>query len=100
VTSGDVDLCAVDNLEAVVDRLCELPGIGPWTAHLIAMRVYGHDDAFPASDLGLRRAVEQLVGHPVSASELEALAEPWRPYRAWAAQHLWHAAARQASTTR
>ncbi len=100
VTSGDVDLCAVDNLEAVVDRLCELPGIGPWTAHLIAMRVYGHDDAFPASDLGLRQAVEQLVGHPVSASELEALAEPWRPYRAWAAQHLWHAAARQASTTR
>ncbi|WP_420437626.1 AlkA N-terminal domain-containing protein [Candidatus Poriferisodalis sp.] len=100
VASGDVDLCAADALEAVVAQLCELPGIGPWTAHLIAMRVYGHDDAFPASDLGLRRAVEQLVGHPVSASELEALAEPWRPYRAWAAQHLWHAAARQASTTR
>ncbi len=100
VASGDVDLCAADSLEAVVAQLCELPGIGPWTAHLIAMRVYGHDDAFPASDLGLRRAVEQLVGHSVSASELEALAEPWRPYRAWAAQHLWHAAARQASTTR
>ena len=94
VASGDLDLTAVDTLDATVNRLCELPGIGPWTAHLIAMRVYGHDDAFPASDLGLRRSAERLVGHPVSAHELEALAENWRPHRSWAAQHLWHAAGR------
>ena len=91
VADGELDLTAIDTLDATVSRLCELPGIGPWTAHLIAMRVFGHDDAFPASDLGLRRTAERLVGHPVSARELEALAESWRPYRSWAAQHLWHA---------
>ncbi|WP_419943739.1 AlkA N-terminal domain-containing protein [Candidatus Poriferisodalis sp.] len=91
VASGELDLTAIDTLEATVARLCELEGVGPWTAHLIAMRVFGHDDAFPASDLGLRRSAERLVGHPVSARELEALAESWRPYRSWAAQYLWHA---------
>ncbi|WP_420625262.1 AlkA N-terminal domain-containing protein [Candidatus Poriferisodalis sp.] len=93
VASGDVDLSATDTLEATVAQLCELPGIGPWTAHLIAMRVFGHDDAFPASDLGLRRAIERLVDHPMQPREIDTLAERWRPYRAWAAQHLWHAAA-------
>ena len=92
VASGDLDLSATDTLEDTVARLCELPGIGPWTGHLIAMRVFGHDDAFPASDLGLRRSAERLIGHPVTARELEAIAESWRPYRSWAAQHLWHAA--------
>jgi len=90
VADGEFDLSAADTLDATVARLCELPGIGPWTAHLIAMRVFGHDDAFPASDLGLRRAAARLAGHPVSARELEALADSWRPYRSWAAQHLWH----------
>ena len=93
VANGELDLNATDTLENTVARLCQLPGIGPWTAHLIAMRVFSHDDAFPASDLGLRRAAERLVEHPVSVSELETLAEPWRPYRSWAAQHLWHSAA-------
>ena len=93
VANGELDLNATDTLENTVARLCELPGIGPWTAHLIAMRVFSHDDAFPASDLGLRRAAERLVEHPVSAGELETLAESWRPYRSWAAQHLWHSAA-------
>ncbi len=92
VAAGELDLTTADTLDATVARLCELTGIGPWTAHLAAMRVFGHDDAFPSSDLGLRRAAARLVGHPVSASELEALAENWRPYRSWAAQHLWHAA--------
>ncbi|WP_419863316.1 AlkA N-terminal domain-containing protein [Candidatus Poriferisodalis sp.] len=91
VASGELDLTAADTLDATVTRLCELPGIGPWTAHLIAMRVIGHDDAFPASDLGLRRTAERLVGHPVDARELETLSQSWRPYRSWAAQHLWHA---------
>ncbi len=89
VASGVVDLGAADSLADTVAQLCELPGIGPWTAHLIAMRVYGHHDAFPAADLGLRRAAERLVGQRLDAAGLEALAEPWRPYRAWAAQHLW-----------
>ena len=93
VASGELDLTSADTPEDTVARLCELPGIGPWTAHLIAMRVFGHDDAFPASDLGLRRAAAHLLGHPVTAGELETLAESWRPYRSWAAQHLWHTAA-------
>lgn len=100
VADGELDLTAIDTLDATVSRLCELPGIGPWTAHLIAMRVFGHNDAFPASDLGLRRSAERLVGHPVSARELEALAENWRPYRSWAAQHLWHASHHSASNAR
>ena len=100
VASGELDLTAVDTLDATIARLCELPGIGPWTAHLVAMRVYGHDDAFPASDLGLRRSAERLVGRPVSTGELEALAESWRPYRSWAAQHLWHASGQSGTSTR
>ena len=100
VADGELDLTAIDTLDATVSRLCELPGIGPWTAHLIVMRVFGHDDAFPASDLGLRRAAERLTGRPVSARELEALAENWRPYRSWAAQHLWHAGHHAAASDR
>lgn len=93
VSGGDLDLEAAHSLDDTVAQLCELKGIGPWSAHLIAMRVFGHDDAFPASDLGLRRAVEHLTGRPCSIRELQAQAESWRPYRSWAAQHLWHAAA-------
>ena len=91
VANGDIDLRSSEPIDDAVARLCELAGIGPWSAHLIAMRVLGHDDAFPAGDLGLRRNVAHLVGHDVSARELEALAQRWRPYRAWAAQHIWHA---------
>ena len=93
VSGGDLDLEAAHSLDHTVAQLCELEGIGPWSAHLIAMRVFGHDDAFPASDLGLRRAVEHLTGRPCSPRGLQAHAEAWRPYRSWAAQHLWHAAA-------
>ena len=93
VSSGDLDLEAAHSLDDTVAQLCHLEGIGPWSAHLIAMRVFGHDDAFPASDLGLRRAVSHLTGQPCNPRELEARAESWRPYRSWAAQHLWNAAA-------
>ena len=93
VSGGDLDLEAAHSLDDTVAQLRELEGIGPWSAHLIAMRVFGHDDAFPASDLGLRRAVEHLTGQPCSTRELQARAESWQPYRSWAAQHLWHAAA-------
>ncbi len=69
-------------------RLRALPGIGPWTAEYIAMRALRDPDAFPSGDLGVRRALEQLGrdGRPVAA---ETLAEGWRPYRAYAVQHLW-----------
>jgi AraC family transcriptional regulator, regulatory protein of adaptative response / DNA-3-methyladenine glycosylase II len=69
-------------------RLRALPGIGPWTAEYIAMRALRDPDAFPSSDLGVRHALEQLGrdGRPGAA---EKLAEDWRPYRAYAVQHLW-----------
>ena len=69
-------------------RLLALPGIGPWTAEYIAMRALRDPDAFLPSDLGVRHALEQLGqdGAPTAAT---ALAERWRPYRAYAVQHLW-----------
>jgi AraC family transcriptional regulator of adaptative response / DNA-3-methyladenine glycosylase II len=68
----------------LVQRLEALPGIGPWTAQYIAMRALGWPDAFPASDLGLRNAMGGI-----SAARLRAASEAWRPWRAYAAQHLW-----------
>jgi AraC family transcriptional regulator of adaptative response / DNA-3-methyladenine glycosylase II len=66
------------------EALLALPGVGPWTADYIAMRALGWPDAFPAGDLGLRKA---LGG--VSTAECEARSERWRPWRAYAAAHLW-----------
>jgi AraC family transcriptional regulator of adaptative response / DNA-3-methyladenine glycosylase II len=69
-------------------RLLELRGIGPWTTEYIAMRALRDPDAFLATDLGVRKALEALgqSGEPAAA---ERLAERWRPYRAYAVQHLW-----------
>jgi AraC family transcriptional regulator of adaptative response / DNA-3-methyladenine glycosylase II len=68
--------------EQTAARLAELPGIGPWTTAYILMRAVGDPDAFPGTDLGLRRALGEL-GCPVSH------AERWRPWRAYAAVQLW-----------
>jgi AraC family transcriptional regulator of adaptative response / DNA-3-methyladenine glycosylase II len=65
--------------------LQELPGIGPWTAEYIAMRALGDPDAFPTSDLGLLSALK--LEKPAA---LLALSQGWRPFRAYAALHLWH----------
>lgn len=62
-----------------------LPGIGPWTAQYICMRALGDADAFPDRDLGLLRAL--AIDNPRT---LQATAEHWRPWRAYAAMHLWH----------
>jgi AraC family transcriptional regulator of adaptative response / DNA-3-methyladenine glycosylase II len=66
-----------------------LPGIGPWTAHYIALRALGHPDAFPAEDLVLQRAAPN-DGSRLNAKALTAQAEAWRPWRAYAVIHLWH----------
>jgi AraC family transcriptional regulator, regulatory protein of adaptative response / DNA-3-methyladenine glycosylase II len=80
-------------------RLLALPGIGPWTTEYIAMRALRDPDAFPSSDLGVRRALEGLGldGSPASA---EANAELWRPYRSYAVQHLWASLDASARVTR
>jgi AraC family transcriptional regulator of adaptative response / DNA-3-methyladenine glycosylase II len=73
------------NPEAGMERLMQLPGIGPWTAHYIGMRALRWPDAFPHTDLGLRKA----LGEPPPREALR-LAEAWRPWRAYAAMHLWN----------
>jgi AraC family transcriptional regulator, regulatory protein of adaptative response / DNA-3-methyladenine glycosylase II len=70
--------------------LLAIPGIGPWTADYIGLRALGDPDAFPAGDLGLRRGARAL-GLPSDARGLEARAERWRPWRRYAAHHLWAA---------
>ena len=69
-------------------QLEALPGIGPWTAHYVAMRALGEPDAFPDGDLGLRRALG-TAGKPASVAELRRASEAWRPWRAYAAILLW-----------
>jgi AraC family transcriptional regulator of adaptative response / DNA-3-methyladenine glycosylase II len=79
--SGDVDN-AVAKLKAVA-------GIGDWTAQYVAMRIIREVDAFPTSDIGLLRGAEKVLGVPVTPKSLSRRAETWRPWRAYAAQHLW-----------
>jgi AraC family transcriptional regulator of adaptative response / DNA-3-methyladenine glycosylase II len=81
---------ARDSLEETVARLRAIHGVGDWTAHYIALRAAREPDAFPASDVGLLRAVSGQ-GPRISPGELEARAERWRPWRGYAAQHLWAA---------
>lgn len=81
---------AVD-LESAVTRLCALPGIGEWTAQYIALRALHEPDAFPASDVGLLRAMDESLGKRATPDDLLAVAQSWRPWRAYAAQHLWTA---------
>ncbi|HEY3500897.1 MAG TPA: AlkA N-terminal domain-containing protein [Polyangiaceae bacterium] len=77
-------------LEDAVTRLMQLDGFGPWTAEYIALRALGHADAFPAGDVALQRSVTN--GAPrITETLLRARAEAWRPWRAYAAQHLWTA---------
>jgi AraC family transcriptional regulator of adaptative response / DNA-3-methyladenine glycosylase II len=68
-----------------------LPGIGDWTAQYIALRALHEPDAFPASDVGLLRAMDESLGKRATPDDLLAMAQSWRPWRAYAAQHLWTA---------
>lgn len=70
------------------ERLQAMPGLGPWTVGYIAMRGLGADDELPVTDLGIRRAAERL-GLPSDPRALVVRAEAWRPYRSYAAHHLW-----------
>lgn len=88
LVQGKIDLSVQTNLEDFVERLLELPGIGPWTAHYLALRL-GELDAFPSGDLGLRRAMT-AVGEPlISEKELLQRSQAWQPFRSYAAVYLW-----------
>jgi AraC family transcriptional regulator of adaptative response / DNA-3-methyladenine glycosylase II len=79
------------DLDGAITRLRALPGIGEWTAQYIAMRALREPDAFPAADIGLLRAMADADGTRPTPAALASRAEAWRPWRAYAAQHLWTA---------
>jgi AraC family transcriptional regulator, regulatory protein of adaptative response / DNA-3-methyladenine glycosylase II len=82
---------AAGTLEESIARLRSIPGIGEWTAQYIALRGLHHPDAFPASDIGILRNAEHLFGKLLSPAQLLARSDQWRPWRGYAAQHLWSA---------
>lgn len=75
--------------EALIERLCALPGIGPWTAHYIAMRALSWPDAFPPKDVAVLKAMNQLFGC-TSQREADVIAQAWRPWRSYAVLRLWN----------
>jgi AraC family transcriptional regulator, regulatory protein of adaptative response / DNA-3-methyladenine glycosylase II len=77
------------SLDEAIAQLRALPGVGEWTAQYIAMRELREPDALPAADIGLMRALADSNGSRPTPRELLARAERWRPWRAYAAQHLW-----------
>ena len=87
------------SLEDAIAKLRSLPGIGEWTAQYIAMRELREPDAFPAADVGLQRAMTGVGGRRPSSAELLACAERWRPWRAYAALHLWAAGAAHSTSS-
>jgi len=87
------------SLDDAIAKLRSLPGIGEWTAQYIAMRELREPDAFPAADIGLLRAMAGADGRRPSPAKLLARAERWRPWRAYAALHLWAAGAALAASS-
>jgi len=88
LAAGEIELDPGADRAETRRRLLALPGIGPWTAEYVAMRALGDPDAFPATDLGIRHAFARL-DQPHDARAVAAIAERWRPWRAYAALHLW-----------
>jgi AraC family transcriptional regulator of adaptative response / DNA-3-methyladenine glycosylase II len=88
IERGELDLTGRTDADRTIDTLLEVEGIGPWTAEYVRMRALGDPDAFPASDLGVRRAfaTRGLDARPRAIADR---AEAWRPFRAYAAMLLW-----------
>jgi AraC family transcriptional regulator of adaptative response / DNA-3-methyladenine glycosylase II len=84
VADGDLDLMPNADIDATLEKLRALPGVGEWTAQYIAMRALAWPDAFPHSDLGVMKALGET-----SPRRVLAAGEAWRPWRAYAVMHLW-----------
>ena len=95
VARGEISLDAASEPAQLVEQMLALPGVGPWTAHCLAMRGLGWPDAFPEDDLVLRQALGGITGR-----QARALAERWRPWRAYGATHLWAERGAQRATER
>jgi AraC family transcriptional regulator, regulatory protein of adaptative response / DNA-3-methyladenine glycosylase II len=85
VAAGRIELHRSAPLQATLQALQALPGIGEWTVQLIAMRALAWPDAFPASDIGVLNA----LGHRDVKRAL-AQSQAWRPWRSYAVMRLWH----------
>lgn len=88
LADGTLQLGLDSDWDRARSQLMELPGFGPWTVEAIAMRALGDPDAFLPTDLGMRRAAQNL-GLPATPAALTARAAAWRPWRAYAVQYLW-----------
>ncbi|MFJ2415706.1 AlkA N-terminal domain-containing protein [Streptomyces brevispora] len=88
LADGSLRLGTDTDWEQARAELAALPGFGPWTVEVIAMRALGDPDAFLPTDLGIRRSAQQL-GLPATPAALTARAAAWRPWRAYAVQYLW-----------
>ncbi len=93
VLDGSLDLDHLDSLpdDEVIAELVAVKGIGEWSSHMFLMFHLGRPDVLAVGDLGIRRAVMVRYGLPKlpTTPELEAIAEPWRPYRTLACRFLW-----------
>ncbi|NDG38149.1 MAG: DNA-3-methyladenine glycosylase 2 family protein [Betaproteobacteria bacterium] len=89
VAAGRIELQRSAPLQATLDALRALPGIGDWSAQLIAMRALAWPDAWPATDIGVLNALREQTGGERNAKLAEAHAERWRPWRAYAVMKLW-----------
>jgi AraC family transcriptional regulator, regulatory protein of adaptative response / DNA-3-methyladenine glycosylase II len=78
-------------IESAIKRLRTIRGVGEWTAYYIALRAMREMDAFPSTDIGLLRGMARIDATCATSAGLEMRAESWRPWRAYAAQHLWTA---------
>jgi AraC family transcriptional regulator of adaptative response / DNA-3-methyladenine glycosylase II len=90
VADGTLDLSGDAPMEETLHILGDVRGIGPWTLAYVAMRALRDPDAFMSSDLGVRKGFEAL-GLPARSSGILDRADRWRPWRAYAVMHLWHA---------
>lgn len=89
---GELSFELEGSIDAWMKGWLALPGVGPWTASYLALRALGHPDVFPHGDLVLRKVLSEDGETPLSGPQARAKAEPWRPWRSYAAFLLWNSA--------
>jgi AraC family transcriptional regulator of adaptative response / DNA-3-methyladenine glycosylase II len=98
IAEGDLDLHVGADAETLRTKLTSYPGIGPWTAGYVTMRLLGDPDVLLLQDIALRTGATRL-GLPSTVDGLADRSRPWRPWRSYAGMHLWRAAANQIERT-
>jgi AraC family transcriptional regulator of adaptative response / DNA-3-methyladenine glycosylase II len=91
LASGAIELSPTADVAVTMQRLLDVPGIGPWTAHYLAMRALAWPDAFPHTDFGIKLALTRALGPDadIPAHRILEMAQTWKPWRAYAAMNLW-----------